>query len=218
MRSNGLDDVRQTRDNCPYKVTKSVNLNQATPWNITAELPEALFIKHAGWAPDMSDLGIGVFAARPFKKGEEIGSALARVAPCDSTASVETPVGIREIRCDIHFFDLPEDDSGSDDNLAVFPSWMVFINHPDVEGDVGLAAGANVEWATSNCDHPSGAPLWRLFASKDIAPQAELRLVYDDSSSAMKPKRAMKKMKKGLPPKKAPIGTMRKGMKAMKRR
>jgi len=173
-------DRLKQRDSCPRDHIKPIELVQSQPWNVTAELPRDLFMKHAGWAPDGSDRGIGVYTARSFKQGENVGTALARLAACVDEARVETPMGLRAITCDIHFFDLPPVESGSfAEDLAVFPSWMSFLNAPDDEDEAGLAIGGSVDWGASVCSHPSGAPQWRLVASRDLAPQEELTLVYD---------------------------------------
>jgi len=191
------EDLKK-RDNCPYAHTNPIKLDQIEPWNVTAELPKDLLMQHSGWTSDGIDRGVGVFALRAFKKGEDVGSALAHIAPCADQAYVETPMGVRAVNCDIHFFDLPSGSANSDDDLAVFPSWMSFLNEPDDENEAGLVANGNVEWGTSICNHPSGAPQWRLLASQDIAPQMELTLVYDGESGvlAMRSMMSMKKKKK----------------------
>jgi len=202
------EDLKK-RDNCPYAQTNPIELDQIQPWNVTAELPKDLLMKHSGWTSDGIDRGVGVFALRAFKKGEDVGSALARVAPCADQAYLETPMGVRAVNCDIHFFDLPSGSANSDDDLALFPSWMSFVNEPDDENEAGLVANGNVEWGTSICNHPSGAPQWRLLASQDIAPQMELTLVYDGQTGMM----GMKKKPIFGMMKKPPPMTMMKGMK-----
>jgi len=200
--NEGGEDSKK-RDNCPYAHTDPINLDQIQPWNVTAELPKDLLMQHSGWTSDGNDRGVGIFTLRAFKKGEDVGSALARVAPCADQAHVETPMGVRAIKCDIHFFDLPYGSDNGNDNLAVFPSWMSFLNEPDDENEEELPANGNVEWGTSICNHPSAAPQWRLLASEDIAPQTELILVYDGAAMGMK-------MMKKPPAKKPPAKMMKK--------
>jgi len=118
------------RDGCPC--VKEIPQGVTPVCNITAEIPEGIHMKHAGWTADYTDKGIGIFATKPFKKGDQVGSAHARVVPCKA-AQVQTPMGTRDIECNIHFFNLPECTSNplDDDKFATFPSWMSFLNAPD---------------------------------------------------------------------------------------
>jgi hypothetical protein len=103
--------------------------------NVTNELPSGVEIKHAGWTRDMYNKGLGIFATRSFEKGEEIGSAHAKVVPC-SKYTTDTPVGKYEIVCPIHFYRLSEcsaDNKKTDEATgyplhSVFASWLSFLN------------------------------------------------------------------------------------------
>merc|ERR1712086_644331 len=162
--------------------------------NITAEIPEGIHMKHAGWTADYTDKGVGIFATKPFKKGDQVGSAHARVVPCKA-AQVQTPMGTRDIECNIHFFNLPECTSSplDDDKFATFPSWMSFLNAPDDVDDEHaddnndfdadeVAAEANLEWGPSTCKtNSTEETAWSLVASKDIVPGDELTIMYDVS-------------------------------------
>lgn len=103
-------------------------------WNVTAALPVGLEMKHAGWTSDFINKGIGVFASRPFAKGEEIGSSLVQAVPCRS-ATAHTPVGEWVVMCAIHFHLLhncganePADAATNAKDLHAFASWISFLN------------------------------------------------------------------------------------------
>jgi len=215
--------VVKGRDGCPCM--KNIPQSLAPKWNISAEIPEGLEMKHAGWTVDYSDKGIGIFATKTFKKGDLVGGAHARVVPCKG-AEVQTPMGVRSLNCEIHFFDLPKCSGGTvsvdDEKVAIFPSWMSFLNSPDEYDETtdkevqNSGVGANLEFGFSTCKrNPSEESEWTLVASQDILPGNELTVLYDETAlrgmthmkkkakkSAAKPysvmKVAMKKARKAM--------------------
>lgn len=181
--------VVKDRDSCPCMTDIPQSL---TPkWNISAEIPEGLEMKHAGWAEDYTDRGIGIFATKAFQKGDVVGGAHARVVPCMG-AKVQTSMGTRSLNCEIHFFDLPTCSGGSvsadDEKLAIFPSWISFLNAPDEYDEAADKKGqnsrvrVNLEFGSSTCrSNPGEDSEWTLVASQDILQGNELTVLYDES-------------------------------------
>lgn len=211
--------VVKGRDGCPCMTDIPQSLSPK--WNISAEIPEGLEMKHSGWTEDYTDRGIGIFATSAFKKGDVVGGAHARVVPCKGT-EVQTPMGTRSLTCEIHFFDLPKCSSGSvfadDGTLAIFPSWISFLNAPDEYDEASdkeaqnSGVGANLDFGSSTCkSNPDEESEWTLVASQDISPGNELIVLYDEKMKAMK---AMKKTRKSS---KMPAMKAIKAMKAMKK-
>lgn len=225
--------VVKGRDGCPCM--NDIPQSLAPKWNISAEIPEGLEMKHAGWTDDYSDKGIGIFATKTFKKGDVVGGAHARVVPCKG-AEVQTPMGVRSLNCEIHFFDLPKCSGGGvsvdDEKVAIFPSWMSFLNSPDEydkttdkEGQNSVVS-ANLDFGLSTCKrNPDEESEWTLVASQDILPGNELTVLYDETAlrgtRMMRMKAAMKAaaMKAAMKAKKSlvkPFATKAATMKAMK--
>jgi len=198
--------VVEGRDGCPC--TEDMPQSMEPRWNISAEIPEGLEMKHAGWTLDYTDKGLGIFATKAFKKGDVVGRAHARVVPCNG-AEVQTPMGTRSLNCHIHFFDMPSCSGGGvsldGEKFAIFPSWMSFLNSPDeydetTDKKVQDNVGANLEFGSSTCkSNPGEESEWSLVASQDVSPGRELTVQYDTSDLdgiiglAKSMKKAMKK-------------------------
>jgi len=169
-------------------------MSNVHPYNVTAEIPQGLYMKHAGWDEENIDHGVGVFSSHGYRKGETIGSAPAHITPClEQPSFAETPAGKRVVTCDIHFFDLPDCPTGKtldSDAYAIFASWMSFLNYPS---DGQAQSPANVEWGPTGCS--GDLTQWHLRASTDIAPHEELRLDYgrDEEGGWMRMMRRMGK-------------------------
>merc|ERR1712008_129299 len=107
-------------------------------------------------------------------------------------AEVHTSMGTRSLNCEIHFFDLPTCSGGGvsadDEKLAIFPSWISFMNAPDEYDEAAdkevqnSKFRANLEFGSSTCrSNPGEDSEWTLVASQDILPGNELTVRYDES-------------------------------------
>lgn len=89
--------VENLVDGCACRVPQESG--QAPPGGWRVELPPGVALKEAG------KKGVGLFATRSFKKGEEVGRAAFHVMPCHDI-QVGTPLGQRTVACETHFYDL----------------------------------------------------------------------------------------------------------------
>lgn len=199
-RYDGIDELsgmtRLNQDECRRSFPEAVKLADGCQCLQRVEPHQELWeLRHSGSPPAGkvtlgdagSEKGIGLFAARHFTAGEEIGRAWAHLVNCTDFIAM-TELGPKKILCDTHLYPSECDaegkveDSGDDDYMekkasgpAIFPEWLDFINHaPSSEANTYHGPPTFEIGPAGTVDRQT----WSLVARQDISSGEELTIDY----------------------------------------